>query len=142
MAGPPRRWMAPSTPPPPSNEEFAALTTASTLASVMSLIASVMSTTASLPHVTDSHEFSSQGIPVFETERLIARPWTQDDADRHFDMYSRWEVARWLGSVPAPLETRDESVARIERWALGARRDSRFGLWAIEATATGVVVGS
>jgi len=101
-----------------------------------------MSTTASLPHVTDSHEPPSAGIPVFETERLIARPWTQDDADRHFDMYSRWEVARWLGSVPAPLETRDESVARIERWALGARRDSRFGLWAIEATATGVVVGS
>ena len=36
IAGPPRRWMAPSTPPPPSNEEFAALTTASTFGSVMS----------------------------------------------------------------------------------------------------------
>ena len=79
---------------------------------------------------------------MFETERLIARPWTQTDVDRHFDMYSRWEVARWLGSVPTPLESRDESVARIERWALGARRDPRFGLWAIELAATGVVVGS
>jgi RimJ/RimL family protein N-acetyltransferase len=82
------------------------------------------------------------GTPVFETERLLARPWTRADADRHFDMYSRWEVARWLGSVPAPLVARDESVARIDRWALGAQRDSRFGLWAIEVAATGLVVGS
>jgi RimJ/RimL family protein N-acetyltransferase len=106
-----------------------------------------MSTTASLPHVTDSHEppldgTPGSGPPVFETERLVARPWTQGDADRHFDMYSRWEVARWLGSVPAPLETREESMARIDRWAVGARRDRRFGLWAIEVAATGVVVGS
>ena len=36
MAGPPRRWMAPSTPPPPSSEEFAALTMASALCRVMS----------------------------------------------------------------------------------------------------------
>src|SRR5690606_17803546 len=36
MAGPPRRWIAPSTPPPPSSVEFAALTTASTACSVMS----------------------------------------------------------------------------------------------------------
>jgi RimJ/RimL family protein N-acetyltransferase len=101
-----------------------------------------MSTTASLPHVTYSHEPASDETPVFETARLVARPWTQADADRHFDMYSRWEVARWLGSVPAPLEARDESVARIERWAQGARRDNRFGLWAIEVAATGIVVGS
>jgi hypothetical protein len=28
IAGPPTRWIAPSTPPPPSNDEFAALTIA------------------------------------------------------------------------------------------------------------------
>jgi RimJ/RimL family protein N-acetyltransferase len=102
-----------------------------------------MSMTASLPHVIESHESPASETPaVFRTERLVARPWTLADADRHFDMYSRWEVARWLGSVPAPLQSRDESVARIERWALGARRDNRFGLWAIEVAGTKVVAGS
>jgi len=36
IAGPPLRWIAPSTPPPPSNDEFAALTIASTVCAVTS----------------------------------------------------------------------------------------------------------
>lgn len=93
--------------------------------------------------MTDSHEGpASVTAEVFRTERLVARPWTLADVDRHFDMYSRWEVARWLGSVPAPLQSREESVARIERWSLGVRRDRRFGLWAIEVAETRVLVGS
>jgi len=93
--------------------------------------------------VTDSHEGpASETAEVFRTGRLVARPWTLADVDRHFDMYSRWEVARWLGSAPAPLQSREESVARIERWSLGVRRDRRFGLWAIEVAETRVVVGS
>ena len=79
---------------------------------------------------------------VFETERLVVRPWTAADADRHFDMYSRWEVARWLGSVPAPLESPEESVARIDRWAALTRRDDRFGIWAVEVADTGIVAGT
>ena len=83
------------------------MTTASTVCSVMSPSTSVMSTTTSLPHVTDPDETVARhepraAEPVFETERLIVRPWTQDDADRHFDMYSRHEVARWLGSDAGP----------------------------------------
>ena len=93
--------------------------------------------------MTDSHEGpASETAEVFRTGRLVARPWTLADVDRHFDMYSRWEVARWLGSAPAPLQSREESVARIERWSLGVRRDRRFGLWAIEVAETRVVVGS
>src|SRR5262245_20213360 len=42
MAGPPRRWIAPSTPPPPSRDEFAALTTASTRCAVMSPVSRVI----------------------------------------------------------------------------------------------------
>jgi len=80
--------------------------------------------------------------PAFETERLLARPWTGTDADRHFDMYSRWEVARWLGSVPAALVSREESAARIDRWSAVAQRDSRFGIWAIEVAATGIIAGT
>ena len=93
--------------------------------------------------MSDSHEGpASETAEVFRTGRLVARPWTLADVDRHFDMYSRWEVARWLGSAPAPLQSREESVARIERWSLGVRRDRRFGLWAIEVAETRVVVGS
>src|SRR5947207_4588507 len=46
MAGPPLRWIAPSTPPPPISEELAALTTASASCSVMS---PRMSTTSGMP---------------------------------------------------------------------------------------------
>ena len=93
--------------------------------------------------MSDSHEGpASETAEVFRTGRLVARPWTLADVDRHFDMYSRWEVARWLGSAPAPLQSREESVARIERWSPGARRDGRFGVWAIEVAETRVVVGS
>jgi RimJ/RimL family protein N-acetyltransferase len=81
-------------------------------------------------------------VTVFETERLCARLWTAADADRHFDMYSRWEVARWLGSVPTPLESRDQSLDRIARWAARAEHDRRFGIWAVEVAATGLVVGT
>src|SRR6516165_8940163 len=42
MAGPPRRWIAPSTPPPPSRDELAALTTASTRCAVMSPVSRVI----------------------------------------------------------------------------------------------------
>src|SRR5687768_6796533 len=48
MAGPPRRWMAPSTPLPPISEEFAAFTTASTSCSVMSPWINVMRGTTAI----------------------------------------------------------------------------------------------
>src|SRR5437867_1488163 len=44
ISGPPRRWMAPSTPPPPRSVRFAALTMASTDCSVMSPRIAVMCT--------------------------------------------------------------------------------------------------
>ena len=47
ISGPPRRWIAPSTPPPPSSEELAALTMASTRCWVMSPRTSVISTMTS-----------------------------------------------------------------------------------------------
>ncbi|MET8544795.1 hypothetical protein ABZW03_29745 [Kitasatospora sp. NPDC004799] len=36
---------------------------------------------------------------VLTTERLVVRQWTTSTADREraFDIYSRWEVVRWLG---------------------------------------------
>lgn len=76
---------------------------------------------------------------VLSTERLIVRPWTPDDADRHFDIYSRDEVSRWLGSGRS-LGAPEESLPSIERWT--STEDPRLGVWALEVRETGVVAGS
>jgi RimJ/RimL family protein N-acetyltransferase len=91
-----------------------------------------MSMVASLPHVPS----------IFETERLVIRPWSRDESDRHFDIYSRWEVARWLGSTPRPVETLDQSVQVIDRWNGLTTPDGRFGIWAVEVRDTGTVAGT
>ena len=36
----------------------------------------------------------------FRTTRLIARDWTDGDAQAAFDIYGRDEVMRWLGAQP------------------------------------------
>jgi RimJ/RimL family protein N-acetyltransferase len=83
-------------------------------------------------------------VVVTETERLIIRPWTRSDSDvdRIFDAYSRWEVVRYLGSVPRPLETRDQADGAVDRWAQRCTPDGRFGVWAVEIRATAVVAGT
>src|SRR5215475_10231800 len=67
--------------------------------------------------------------PVLGTERLIARPWTTSDADLEaaHDIYSRHEVARWLG---APTEF-EEIRIRVQRWA-APTDDPSYGVWAVE----------
>jgi RimJ/RimL family protein N-acetyltransferase len=84
-------------------------------------------------------------VSIFETERLIVRPWTDSDADvaRLYDIYSRWEVSRWLGNPPAVMASPDEAAPRIERWnTFGANLGGRRGIWAIQRRDTGVVAGS
>ena len=81
-------------------------------------------------------------MTVFETERLDVGPWTHDDAERVFDIYSQWEVARWLGATPRALVEPDEAHAAVDRWAGRSTEDGRFGVWAIRVRASGVAVGT
>jgi RimJ/RimL family protein N-acetyltransferase len=81
-------------------------------------------------------------MTVFGTERLEVGPWTHDDAERVFDMYSRWEVARWLGATPRALVEPDEAHAAIDRWASRSIGDDRFGVWAVRLRETGLAVGT
>ena len=77
---------------------------------------------------------------MLATDRLIARPWTLDEADlaAAYDVYSRPEVARWIGS---PVEAAEIRV-RIERWS-EPTPDPTYGVWAIEErTEPGRAVGS
>src|SRR6478672_7422804 len=47
---------------------------------------------------------------VFTTPRLSMGTWARQDAGTLLDIYSRWEVARWLGAAPRPLTCTDEAV--------------------------------
>jgi RimJ/RimL family protein N-acetyltransferase len=74
------------------------------------------------------------------TARLRLRSWSYDDADFLFDMYSRWEVQRFIGLVPKVMVDRGEAVASIER-----RRSFEHpihGIWAIETLADRELVGN
>jgi hypothetical protein len=56
-------------------------------------------------------------MTAFATPRLDVTQWTHEpsDVDRLVDMYSRWEVARWLGATPRALTSRDEAAAAVDR---------------------------
>jgi RimJ/RimL family protein N-acetyltransferase len=79
---------------------------------------------------------------TLETARTRLRPWRTDEADRFLDTYSRWEVARWLGTAPNLLRSREDAVTRIERWTERTTTAPDRGLWAIERTDDGTVAGT
>lgn len=64
---------------------------------------------------------------IFETERTGVRRWTDDDADRVFDILRRDEVVRWLGSGQV-IQSREEPVA-----SESARGELRHGYEASSA---------
>lgn len=89
------------------------------------------------------------GDVVYETERTRVRPWRTDETARFLDIYSRWEVAQWLGAEPKVLETEEQALATIGRWngdpadeRDGSDEDELDGIWAVERTDDGVVVGT
>jgi [ribosomal protein S5]-alanine N-acetyltransferase len=79
---------------------------------------------------------------IFESERLLVRPWTLDDAEEAFAIYGDAEVSTFI-SLTGPessLEAQRESLARLiarhEGW------DPGYGFWAIVEKASGRIVGS
>ncbi len=82
------------------------------------------------------------GDVVMETTRTRLRLWTPADADRILDLYSRWEVAKWLGADPKVMQTREQAEATAERWGERSAGDDAFGFWAVERKSDGVVAGT
>lgn len=80
--------------------------------------------------------------PAFATERLVVRDWQDAEADRMLDMYARDEVVRFLGSVPTPMRSREQALARVERARTANREGAPYGWWAVEVRATGTVAGT
>ena len=58
---------------------------------------------------------STMSAVIFETQRLIVRSYTAEDADFMLDMYSRWEVAQFLGSTPRALRNLDDALELSEQ---------------------------
>ena len=74
------------------------------------------------------------------SERLLLRPWRDDDADFLLDLESRWEVVRFLGARPQTMGSREDALASIARRR--AIDDPIHGIWAITQAADGRVVGN
>jgi len=79
---------------------------------------------------------------TLETDRLILRPWTHDDAPRLLDMQSRVEVMKWLGDgEPRLMKDLDEAHARIDRYAEMSSTPP-LAFWAIEPRSGGAPRGT
>ena len=77
---------------------------------------------------------------MIETERLVLRPFTHDDADRLFDMFRRPEVARWSGNGK-PMTSIDEAHARIDRHPVRRGTHPAAGIFAAELKVSGEMAG-
>src|SRR5580704_8420871 len=82
-------------------------------------------------------------MELLRTGRLLLRHWDESDVEAFFDVYSREEVARWLGAHPRkPVTTVAEAQQRLGRWREHERDLSPpLGLWAIVPYAAGAAPG-
>lgn len=78
--------------------------------------------------------------PELETDRLLLRPWRESDAEAALEIYSQWEVARYLGASPKTWTGPDDVAAAFARWA--SLEGPRYGVWAIVPHEEGRPVGS
>ena len=74
---------------------------------------------------------ASADLTVFETERLIIRLYEPNDAPFILDMYSRWDVQRFLGPAPKPMQSIEEASNAIARWRGISDSNPLLGIWAI-----------
>jgi RimJ/RimL family protein N-acetyltransferase len=82
-------------------------------------------------------------MELLRTDRLLLRHWDESDLGAFFDLYSREDVARWLGAHPRrPLATVGEAQERLRRWREHERGlPPPFGLWAVVPCAAGTPPG-
>src|SRR4029077_1626367 len=78
-------------------------------------------------------------MELLRTPRLVLRHWEESDLQAFYDLYSRDDVMRWLGSHPRrTLATLDEARERLGCWRARERDlDLPLGLWAIVTLAPG-----
>jgi RimJ/RimL family protein N-acetyltransferase len=74
---------------------------------------------------------------IYETERLVVRDLTDDDAEALYDLHRRDEVMRWLDRTLSTGPA--DELARLARWR--GVRQGPYGFFGIEEKATGRLVG-
>lgn len=74
---------------------------------------------------------------IFETERLVVRDLTDDDAEALYDLHRRDEVMRWLDRTLSTGPA--DELARLARWR--EVREGPYGFFGIEERETGRLVG-
>jgi len=85
---------------------------------------------------------------IFETERLLVRPWTVDDVEGAFQMFGDPEVMRYLGrygaadTVPSLEAMRERLGKMVERLATMPELQGWFSAAVVEKASGGVVGGS
>lgn len=74
---------------------------------------------------------------------MLVRPWTVDDAEAAFRIYSHPEVTRFLGGGGDPVESVEAQLAKILGWI---ERDKNLrpdlGFWAMDDKELGYPIGS
>lgn len=68
-------------------------------------------------------------IEELTTDRLTLSAWRDDETAAVLEMYSRWEVMRYLGANPQVLTDLDQARAKIAGWS--AFPGPLHGVWAI-----------
>jgi RimJ/RimL family protein N-acetyltransferase len=77
-----------------------------------------------------------------ETDRCLLRDWAPADEPRVLDIYSRWEVARWLGAEPKAMETPEQAARFVDRCSTMNREEPVARRWAVERKDDGLVLGT
>jgi [ribosomal protein S5]-alanine N-acetyltransferase len=68
---------------------------------------------------------------VLTTDRLVLRPWTEDDAAASLAIFGRDEVTRWLVPAMDPVQDESELRAVVERWTTPEDEGLATGLFAV-----------
>jgi RimJ/RimL family protein N-acetyltransferase len=79
-------------------------------------------------------------VQTLETDRLILRRWELEDANFVFDLYSRWEVQRFIGNPPRVMTEWAEAEERIGAWR--HMHHPMHAVWAVQLKDSGQLAGS
>lgn len=77
---------------------------------------------------------------ILETERLILRVWTSEDAPALYEICRDAAVMRHIGTCE-PYRSIDEARAFLD-WAVAYQTENGFCRWAVVSKQTGKIVGS
>jgi RimJ/RimL family protein N-acetyltransferase len=78
---------------------------------------------------------------ILETDRMLLREWTVDDADALFAIMGDPDVARFLGATGQPHPNVEHTRERLQRAVARERAANGCGNWAAVDKASGEIIG-